>query len=152
MAGETQDDSWPLPKLHFSVRFGSQDKDVSFQEVSGIETETQPIEYRHGDNKQFSAIKSPGMVKTGNITLKRGVFVNDNNFWKWHDSIKMNIIQRETITITLRDEAGSAVMSWALAHAWPTQILAVNSETDTTEIAVETLELNHEGLTIKNGS
>jgi len=147
-----QDDTWPIPKFHFLVRLGSQGNEVAFQEVSGLETETQPIEYRHGDSKLFTTIKMPGIAKSGSVTLKKGIFVNDNNFWRWHDSIKMDNIQRETVTIQLMDEAGSVVMSWTLANAWPTKILTINSEADATEIAVETLELNHEGLTIKNGS
>ena len=57
MAGEAQDAVWPLPKFYFKVTLGSQDNTTSFQEVSGLDTETQPIEYRHGDNKLFSTIK-----------------------------------------------------------------------------------------------
>jgi len=43
MAGEAQDAIWPLPKFYFTVNLGSQDSTVSFQEVSGLDTETQPI-------------------------------------------------------------------------------------------------------------
>ena len=108
MAGEAQDNVWPLPKFYFKVSLGSQDNTVAFQEVSGLDTETQPIEYRHSDSKQFSTIKMPGIVKSGNVTLKKGIFVNDNNFWKWYDAIKMNTIKRETVvTITVwRRERG----------------------------------------------
>ncbi|MEH6763785.1 phage tail protein [Aequorivita antarctica] len=151
MAGEAQDGNWPLPKFYFSVRLGSQDNTVSFQEVSGLETETQPIEYRHGDNKLFSTIKMPGITKTGNVTLKRGIFVNDNNFWRWFDAVKMNTITKETVTIQLLDETGSPTMTWTLTNAWPTKITGTDMKADANEVAVETLELSHEGLTIKNG-
>lgn len=150
--GSTQDDNiWPVPKFYFTVNLGSQDSTISFQEVSGLDTESQPIEYRHGDSKQFSTIKMPGIAKTGNITLKRGVFVNDNNFWKWYEAIKMNTIKRETVTIQLLDEQGSPTMTWTLANAWPTKISAADLKSDANEVAIETLELAHEGLTIKNG-
>jgi phage tail-like protein len=151
MVGEAQDDVWPLPKFYFSVQLGSQDNTVSFQEVSGLETETQPIEYRHGDSKQFSTIKMPGIAKTGNVTLKKGIFVNDNNFQKWHDAIKMNVIKRETVVIQLLDETGSPTMTWTLSNAWPTKITGTDMKSDANEVAIETLELAHEGLTIKNG-
>ena len=88
--GSAQGNVWPLPKFYFKVNLGSQDNTASFQEVSGLDTETQPIEYRHSDSKQFSTIKMPGIVKTGNVTFKKGVFVKDNNFFKWYDAIKMN--------------------------------------------------------------
>ncbi len=151
MAEDTQNDIWPIPKFYFKVSLGSQDNTVSFQEVSGLETETQPIEYRHGDSKLFSTVKMPGISKTGNVTLKKGIFVNDNNFWKWYDAIKMNIIKRETVTIQLLDETGSPTMTWTLSNAWPTKITGTDMKTDANEVAVETLELSHEGLTINNG-
>lgn len=151
MAGEAQDSVWPLSKFYFTVNLGSQDSTVSFQEISGLETETQPIEYRHGDNKLFSTIKMPGIAKTGNVTLKKGIFVNDNNFWKWYDAIKMNTIKRETVTIQLLDENAKPTMTWTLSNAWPTKITGTDLKTDANEVAVESLEIAHEGLTITNG-
>ena len=148
--GATQDNVWPLPKFHFTVKLGSLDNTVSFQEISGLETETQIIEYRHGDSKQFSTIKMPGIAKTGNVTLKKGVFVKDNNFFKWYDAIKMNTIKRETVTIQLLDEGGKPTMTWTLINAWPTKISSPDLKSDANEVAVETLELAHEGLTIAN--
>jgi len=151
MAGEAQDAVWPLPKFYFTVNLGSQDSTVSFQEVSGLDTETQPIEYRHGDNKLFSTIKMPGISKSGNVTLKKGIFVNDNNFWKWYDAIKMNTIKRETVVIQLLDESAAPTMTWTLSNAWPTKITGTDMKSDANEVAVETIELAHEGLTIANG-
>ncbi len=149
--GSKQGSTWPLPKFYFSVKLGSQDNMVSFQEVSGLDTETQPIEYRHGNNKEFSTIKLPGIVKTGNVTLKKGIFVNDNNFWKWYDAIKMNTIKRETVVIQLLDESAKPTMTGTLSNAWPTKITGTDMKSDANEVAVETLELAHEGLTIANG-
>jgi phage tail-like protein len=149
--GTTQDNVWPLPKFYFKVKLGSQDNTASFQEISGLETETQVIEYRHGDSKQFSTIKMPGIAKTGNVTLKKGVFVKDNNFFKWYDAIKMNTIKRETVTIQLLDEGGKSTMTWTLINAWPTKISSPDLKSDANEVAIETLELAHEGITIANG-
>ncbi|MDX1447385.1 phage tail protein, partial [Lishizhenia sp.] len=139
------------PKFYFKVKLGPQHSTVSFQEISGLDSETQPIEYRHGDSTQFSTIKMPGIVKSGNVTLKKGIFVNDNNFWKWYDAIKMNTIKRETVVIQLLDETGGPTMTWTLANAWPTKITGTDMQSDASEVAVETLELAHEGLTIANG-
>lgn len=150
MAGEAQDAVWPLPKFHFTVKLGSQDNTVSFQEISGLETETQIIEYRHGDSKAFSTIKMPGIAKSGNVTLKKGVFAKDNNFFKWYDAIKMNTIKRETITIQLLDEGGKPTMTWTLSNAWPTKISSPDMKSDANEVAVETIELAHEGVIIAN--
>lgn len=148
--GSAQGSVWPLPKFYFTVKLGSQDNTVSFQEISGLETETQPIEYRHGDNKVFSTIKMPGIAKTGNVTLKKGVFVKDNNFFKWYDAIKMNTIKRETVVIQLLDEKGAPTMTWTLSNAWPTKISSPDLKSDANEVAIETMELAHEGVVIAN--
>lgn len=151
MTGEAQDAVWPLPKFYFKVNLGSENNAVSFQEVAGLDAETQPIEYKHGDNKLFSTVKMPGISKSGSVTLKKGVFTNDNNFWKWFDSIKMNTIKRETVVIQLLDETGKPTMTWTLLNAWPTKITGTDLKSNANEVAVETLELAHEGLTLSNG-
>ena len=76
--------------------------------------------------------------------------MKDNSFWKWYDAIKMNTIKRETVTIQLLDESGSPTMTWTLANAWPIKITGSDMKSDANELAVETLELAHEGLTVKN--
>jgi phage tail-like protein len=149
MAGDKQDNVWPLPKFYFQVKIG--DKEIPFQEVSGLDIEAQIIEYRHGNSKEFSTIKMPGIKKTGNVTLKKGIFVKDNGFWDWFNKIKMNTIERQTIVINLLDEAGAPTMIWTLSNAWPTKITGTDMKSDGNEIAVETIEVAHEGLTIANG-
>lgn len=147
--GSAQDAAWPTPKFHFKVQMG-QLGEIRFQEISGLDIETQAIEYRAGDSKEFSAIKMPGIQKTGNVTLKRGVFVKDNTFWDWYNQIKSNTMQRVPVTITLYDESGNSTMVWNLTNAWPTKITATDIKSDANEVAVESLEIAHEGLTIEN--
>ncbi len=137
---------WPLPKFYFQVKWG--DQEMSFQEVSGLDIEAQPIEYRHGDSKEFIVIKMPGIKKTGNVTMKKGVFKSDNKFWDWFNGIKMNTIKRVPVTISLLDEGGAPTMVWTLANAWPTKITGTDLKSDGNEVAVETIEIAHEGLTI----
>ena len=139
---------WPLPKFHFQVEWDSEQ--VSFQEVSGLDIEAQIIEYRHGDSPQFSTIKMPGIQKSGNVTMKKGVFKSDNKFWDWFNEIKMNTIKRKTVTIKLLDEAGAPTMTWTLANAWPTKVTGTDMKSDGNEVAVESIEIAHEGLTIAN--
>ena len=124
---------------------------MAFQEVSGLDIEAQIIEYRHGNSKEFSTIKMPGIKKTGNVTLKKGVFVKDNAFWDWFNQIKMNTIERKTVVISLLDEEGNPSMVWTLNNAWPTKITGTDMKSDGNEVAVETVEVAHEGLTISNG-
>ncbi len=137
---------WPLPKFHFEVQWNN--AVMSFEEVSGLEFETQPIDYRHGDSPAFSAIKMPGVRKYSNITLKKGVFTNDNKFWDWFNQIKMNTIKRMPITICLLDEAGKPTMVWTLINAFPTKITGTDLKAEGNAVAIESIEIAHEGLTI----
>jgi len=139
---------WPMPKFHFQVKWDAEV--MSFQEVSGLDIESQPIEYRHGDSPQFSTIKMPGIQKSGNVTMKKGVFKSDNKFWDWFNQIKMNTIKRIPVTIILLDEAGGTTMTWTLANAWPTKITGTDLKSDGNEVAIESIEIVHEGVTIAN--
>ncbi len=148
--GSSQSTSvWPMPKFYFQVKWDSEV--MSFQEVSGLDIQSEEIKYRHGDSPEFAVIKMPGMKKVGNITMKKGVFKSDNKFWDWFKQIKMNTIKRLPVTISLLDEAGSATMVWTLTNAWPTKITGTDLKSEGNEVAIETIEIVHEGLTIANG-
>ena len=145
--GKQENAIWPMPKFYFKVSWGS--ATIKFSEVSGLDTETQIIEYRHGDSKIFYPIKMPGIGKVGNVTMKRGVFVGDTTYWDWYSQIKLNTIERQTVVVQLLNENGKPTMSWTLNNAWPTKIQGTDLKSDSNEVAVETLEIAHEGLSIE---
>lgn len=135
---------WPIPKFHFRVEWAG--NDVGFQEVSGLSMETQFIEYRAGNDPTFITSKIPGLKKHGNITLKKGLFEGDNAFWDWFADVQTNKERRETVTITLLDEEGSPVFVWTVNNAFPVKISAPDLKSDANEIAIESIELAHEGI------
>jgi phage tail-like protein len=137
---------WPIPKFRFEVKWGAES--MSFQEVSGLESEAQAIEYRHGDSPAFSTIKMPGIRKFSDVTLKKGVFKSSSKFWDWFNDIKLNTIKRTTITIVLLDEKGDPTMVWTLANAWPTKISGTDLKSTGNEVAIESIVISHEGLTV----
>jgi phage tail-like protein len=147
MAGEVQDNNWPLPKFYFSVTLGDDDG-VSFQEVDGLDSETQVIEYRHGDSPVFYPIKMPGLGRVGNVTMRKGIFVNDSKFWDWYNEIKMNTIARRTVVISLLDEQANPKMTWTLNNAWPTKITGTDLKSEGNEVAVESVEIAYETLVV----
>jgi phage tail-like protein len=138
--------TWPLVKFSFQVKWD--DAEFIFQEVTGLSSETQVIEYRGGSSPVYSTVKMPGIQKFGNVTLKKGMFKGDKNLWDKYNLIKMNTYKRATITISLLDEAQGVAMSWTLANAFPTKITVSDMKSDGNEVAVETMELAHEGLKI----
>lgn len=148
--GSTQSQTvWPLPKFYFQVKWDS--NEMSFQEVSGLDVQAEEIKYRHGNSKDFSPIKMPGLKKYGNVAMKKGVFKGDNKLWEWFTQINMNTIKRVPVTISLLDETGAPTMVWTLANAWPTKITGTDLKSEGNEVAIETIEIVHEGLTIANG-
>lgn len=147
MAGEVQDQLWPLPKFYFSVQLGDDDS-VNFQEVSGLEAEVQSIEYRHGNSPSFYPIKMPGLGRVGNVILRKGIFVTDSRLWTWFNEIKMNTIKRRTVVINLLDETGAPKMVWTLNNAFPVKISGTDLKSEGNEVAVETLEIAYETMTV----
>lgn len=147
MAGEVQDSNWPLPKFYFTVKLGDDTK-VNFQECDGLDSETQVIEYRHGNSPIFYPIKMPGLGRVGNVTLRKGIFVNDAQFWDWYNEIKMNTIARRTVVVSLLDETGTPKRTWTLNNAWPTKITGTDLKSEGNEVAVESVEIAYETLVV----
>ena len=146
-AGDKQSsNTWPLVKFQFSVKIG--DAEMIFQEVTGMSSETQVIEYRGGNSVAYSTVKMPGIKKYSNVTLKKGIFTGDKALWDKYNLIKMNTIKREVVVISLLDEANAPVMTWNLQNAFPVKMTVTDMKSDANEIAIETMELAHEGLVI----
>ena len=144
--------TWPLPKFRFSVDFGTELTNVGFQEVSGLDKEVQVIEYRASNSPLFSTVKMPGIAKYGNVTMKRGIFVNDNTFWNWMNQNRMGTIARRTVIIRLLNENNEVAMQWTLNNAWPTKITSTDLKSAGTEVAVDSIEIAYESLRIKNAN
>lgn len=137
---------WPLVKFSFHVKWD--DKEILFHEVTGLSSETQVIEYRGGSSKLFSTVKMPGIQKFGNVTLKKGIFQGDTALWDNYNLIKMNTIKRSTIIISLLDESNNVAMSWSLLNAFPVKLTVTDMKSDANEVAIESMEVAHEGLTL----
>ncbi len=140
---------YPIPKFHFQVEWGG--SKIGFTEVSGLDVEREVIEYRDGSSKEYSKLKMPGLTKFSNITLKRGSFKKDNDFYKWWVSNKLETVERRDITISLLNEEHTPVITWKVKNAWPSKIQPTDLKSDDNSIAIETMEIVHEGLTVENG-
>lgn len=149
MAGSTQNTTWPLPKFYFSVT-GIPGNPI-FQEVTGLETEVQVIEYRAGNNPVFSPVKMPGLAKVGNVTMKKGIFVTDSSLWTWFNSIQMNTIERSTIVVNLLDQTGKPQYIWTLNNAFPIKLTGTDLKSDGNEVAVESIEVAFQTMTVSLG-
>jgi phage tail-like protein len=138
---------YPLTKFHFQVEWGG--TKIGFTEVTGLEVETQAIEYREGSMLEYNTIKMPGMQKYGNLTLKRGLFRGDNEYFAWWNTVKLNTIERRDITISLLNEEHSPVMVWKIKNAWPSKVQSTDLKGDGNEVAIESIEIVHEGIVME---
>ena len=138
--------TYPLTKFHFQVQWGG--TRIGFTEVSGLDVSLDVIEYRDGASPEYHKTKMPGMTKFSNITLKRGTFLNDNEYYQWLNTVQMNKIERRDIVISLLNENHEPVMVWRIKNAFPVKVQSTDLKADGNEVAIETLELAHEGLTI----
>lgn len=140
--------NYPLPKFHFQVEWGG--ASIGFTEVSGLDVQTDPIEYRDGASPEYVKTKMPGMQKFSNITLKRGTFKGDNEFYTWWNTVALNTIERRNVTISLLNENHEPVVIWKVKNAWPIKVQSTDLKADGNEVAIESIELVHEGLVIQN--
>jgi phage tail-like protein len=142
------DPNYPLPKFHFSVEWGG--KRIGFTEASGLDAETEVIEYREGSSPEYNKLKMPGMQKHSNVTLKRGTFTSDNDFFDWWKTTRtLGTPERRDIIISLLNESHTPVFVWKVKNAFPTKVQATDLKADGNEVAIETLELAHEGIVIE---
>ena len=139
---------YPIPVFHFKVEWGG--KNVGFSEASGLTQELQLIEYRDGNSPDYSTIKMPGLHKYNNVTLKRGIIKGDNEFFKWLSTVKLNTIERRDLTISLLNEEHSPVMVWKARAAFPVKVEGPGLKASGNEVAIESIEIAHEGLTLQN--
>lgn len=141
-------EQYPLPKFHFQVEWGG--ARIGFTEVSGLDVETEVIEYREGNSPEYSKQKIPGMQKYANVTLKRGVVQADNDYFNWWNTVALNKVERRDITISLLNEEHAPVMVWKLKNAWASKIQSTDLKADGNETAIESVELVYDSMSIQN--
>ena len=139
---------YPLPVFHFTVQWGA--SRIGFSEVSGLTQENQAIEYRDGSFPEYSSIKMPGLRKFSNVTLKRGIVKADNDFFKWLSTIKLNQVERRDVVISLLNEEHAPVMTWKIHNAFPVKVEGPGLKASGNEVAIESIEIAHEGLELQN--
>jgi phage tail-like protein len=147
---------YPIPKFHFRVEWGT-DFRVGFTEVSGLDFEREVIEYREGNSVFYSKTSQPGLEKLSKITCKRGTFEGDYDYYKeWRKNVLFqegNVtgsMYRRTVTIILLNENHEPMVTWKLRNAWPSKVQSTDLKADANEVAIETMEITHEGLEIMN--
>ncbi len=118
---------------------------TSFSQVQGLEVSIDVVEYRAGDSKLNTEQKLPGLAKTTDVTLKRGL-TRDLSVWNWINSAISGNVNRTNVTVTLLDQTEQPVLVWRLHNAWPCKWTGPALNAGSSDVAMEELVLVYEGL------
>ncbi|BAY14134.1 phage tail protein [Calothrix sp. NIES-2098] len=139
----TGDRKDPLMAYNFTLEISG--KRAGFRECSGLDSSQDPTEYREGNEKVLTVRKLPGLVKYSNISLKYGV-TDDTSLWQWLTKAVTGDIERVDGTISLLDDKGAEKLKWKFKAGWPTKWTGATFNATSNEVAIETLEIAHEGI------
>ncbi|MDM0109621.1 phage tail protein [Variovorax sp. J22R24] len=120
----------------------------AFSEVGGLTAEGDSVDYREGTDVQPNVRKLVAMRKFSNITLKRG-YTADKSLWQWYTNIFNGVADRRNVTIVLMNERREPVLRWNAENAWINKIEGPALKASSNDVAMESLELVHEGLTLE---
>ena len=133
----------PFRSFNFRVELDGITR-AGFRECSGLDASQDPIEYREG-TEGLTARKLPGLNKYSNISLKWGM-TDDTELWDWRKKAIAGKVERKNGSIVLLDESGEEKLRWNFREAWPTKWTGPSFNATGNEVAIETLEIAHEGL------
>ena len=140
----------PYSAFNFVVEIDG-DQIAAFQEVTGLDSENTPIEYREGADPMNTVRKLPGLEKYPNVTLKRGI-TGSTALWDWRKEVRDGgsaFPPVRDVTIKLLDDVHQSVMKWKLVNAWCAKLSGPSLNAKTSEIAIETMELAHDRVDIE---
>ena len=146
----TADRKDPFRGFKFRVEIDGVQR-AGFREASGLDSSQDPIDYREGDDKTMTIRKLPGLKKFSNIVLKRGI-TDDMDLWKWRKQVMDGKIKdaRKHGSIILMDDEGNDKVRWEFTDGWPSKWTGPGFNATGNEVAIDTLEIAHEGIDRKS--
>jgi phage tail-like protein len=139
----TADRKDPFRSFRFKVEIDGITR-AGFREASGLDSAQDPVEYREGTDP-ITSRKLPGLMKFSNITLKWGV-TDDAQLWDWRKTVMDGKTQRKNGSIVILAEDGTEKTRWNFEQGWPSKWTGPSFNATGNEVAIETLEIAHEGL------
>jgi phage tail-like protein len=137
----------PYGRFNFIVEIDGVDR-AAFSEVEGLAGHTDVIAYREGADKSNAFRLLPGLVRYPPVLLRRG-FAADARLFEWWQSVRDGVLDRRSVAIVLLDEKREPVTRWRLRRAWPTKWEGPSLDAKASDVAIETLELVHEGIELE---
>ena len=134
------------PYLNFNFRVEIDGLEAAgFSEVQIPEGRIEAVAYREGTDPSSAARLLPGRVEWEPVVLRRG-FAGDASLFEWWNELVQGNLSRKNVAIVLLDEQQRDVARWLVRRAWPSKLVGPNLRGLGNEVAIETLELSHEGI------
>ena len=133
----------PGPSYRFYLVIGNQ-KQAVFTEVSGLNMEMDVHEYAEGGPNDYIH-RLPGRTRMGNLVLRRGMSVSPE-FYDWYIELATGKINRKNVSLVMYDVGGNVLFRWNFIKAYPVRWLGPQFDAGSATMAIETLELAHDGL------
>ena len=115
-----------------------------FRECSGLESANAPIDYREGDDAP-TLQRIPGLASYTPITLRWGSS-DDTDLFDWRNDVAEGRVERRNGSVVLLDETGNERRRWNFVSAWPSRWTGPSFNATGNEVAIEALEITHEGI------
>jgi len=116
-----------------------------FNEVSGLQAETEVQEYREGGVNEYIHKRAGPTKYSSNLTLKKGI-TDTTALWSWYCDVIQGKVERKNVSVVLMDSEGQEKRRWNFQRAYPVKWVGPGLRATASEVAVETLELAHDGL------
>jgi phage tail-like protein len=133
----------PFMAFRFLVTFDNLPKG-GFSSCSGLQMETEVLDFIEGGVNSHTW-KFATRSKQTNLTLKRGIV--NKVLWDWYYDITVGKMKFQNVTVAVMDSAGAQpVIEFQLLQAFPVKWIGPELDAAQNNVAVETLELAHQGL------
>ena len=124
---------------------------AGFSEVSGLEATVEVMEFKEGGENGF-VHKFPTRASFSNIVLKHGVIYLYDDLWTWHNDWVKGQGKRKDGLIVLEDEKGQPAKIWKFKRGIPMKWTGPSLNATQSAVAIESLEISHEGLEMELGA
>jgi phage tail-like protein len=121
---------------------------MGFRGCTGLDSSTTSTKYREGTDTSLAQRELPSLLSFSAITLTRGI-TDDHALWDWRNDIANGKGTRHDISIILRDDTGEEKIRWNVKNAFPTKWSGPSFDATADAVAIETLELTHEGVDVQ---
>jgi phage tail-like protein len=119
---------------------------AAFKDCSGLDSSTSAVTYREGTDLSTVPRQLQGLSSHGTIKLGRGIATNQD-LWTWQENVRDGKVDRRSLSIELWDPTNKTKkIQWDFRAVWPTRWTGPSFDATSDAVAIESVELVHEGI------